>query len=212
MKNAGDVSGGSRNWGFIITVPVCLALAIYFLYSAIQPSKSPKPAEALEASWYALKTARGEELKTKVMVGNCFICHTAWIGIPDPDVVRPRFAHAIIKLDHGDNNRCYNCHLIQDRNKYTANDGSGIMHVNVEQLCARCHGLVYKDWLAGTHGVRRGKWSPKTEFERKTFDCTECHDPHSPKFQFKEYAPPPIWPAKYIRRSASEIEHTEVSY
>ena len=179
--------------------------------SEFHASEVPATIKPLEPAWYALKTARGEDLKTKTMVGNCFICHTAWIGIPDPDVVRPRFAHSNIKLDHGSNDRCYNCHLIQDRNKYTADDGSGIMHNRVEMLCARCHGLVYKDWVEGTHGLRRGKWSPQTPFERKNFTCTECHDPHSPKFRFKDYAPPPRWPAKYIRRSAEAMKLPEAS-
>lgn len=211
MKHKNNVSGGGRNWGLILTVPLCLVLAVYFLISGLIPTETEDPAKALEPVWYELKTARGEVLKTKVMVGNCFICHTAWVGIPEPDVVRPRFAHGVIKLDHGANDRCFNCHLIQDRNKYTADDGSGIMPKNVHELCARCHGLVYNDWLEGTHGIRRGKWSPQTQFERKNFVCTECHDPHSPKFEFKEYTPPPVWPDKYIRRSAENIENAKAS-
>ena len=157
--------------------------------SSNRPGTPPKPRGA-------------EDLANKSMVGNCFLCHAYWVGIPDPTVVRPKFVHSTIELNHGTNDRCYNCHLIQDRNKYAANDGSGIMHVNVEKLCERCHGLIYKDWQNGTHGVRRGKWRPQKEFEIINFKCTECHDPHSPVFQFKEYAPPPIWPAKFVRRSA----------
>jgi hypothetical protein len=95
--------------------------------------------------------------------------------------------------------------LIQDRNKYTADNGSGIMAVNVEKLCARCHGLIYNDWMAGTHGVRRGQWNARTPFERVTFKCTQCHDPHSPRFSFKDFAPPPVWPAKFVRRLAVAV-------
>ncbi len=29
-----------------------------------------------------------------------------------------------------------------------------------------------------------------------------CHDPHSPRFTFKDFAPPPVWPAKFVRRPA----------
>ena len=199
MKIASKDSGGDKRWGLVIAVPVCLALAIYFIASSLATSPPRLPADPLDAAWYTPKTARGEALKNKVMVGNCFLCHAYWVGIPDPQVVQPRFAHHVIKLDHGANDRCYNCHLIQDRNKYAANNGSGIMPVNVEQLCARCHGLIYNDWLGGTHGVRRGKWSAETAFDVETFTCTECHDPHSPKFKFKEYAPPPVWPEQFIR-------------
>lgn len=204
-------SNGEKNWGLVIAVPLCFVLAIVFIASSLATSIQQPTVEALEPDWYTPKTARGEELDNKVMVGNCFLCHAYWVGVPDPEVVRPSFAHHVIKLDHGANDRCYNCHLIQDRNKYSANDGSGIMPVNVEQVCARCHGLIYKDWQAGTHGVRRGKWSSQTEFEVQTFTCTECHDPHSPKFKFKEYAPPPVWPETFVRRSAGGLKHIVAS-
>ena len=211
MNTVSDRPRGDRNWGLIIAVPACLVLVIYFLVSGLITSDRQVETKPLNPTWYTPKTARGEELENKVMVGNCFLCHAYWVGIPNPEVVRPKFAHSIIKLNHGANDRCYNCHLIQDRNKYTANDGSGIMPVNVEKMCARCHGLIYNDWQSNTHGVRRGKWSTETLFEIETFKCTECHDPHSPRFQFREYAPPPIWPVKFIRRSAEEIEHSVTS-
>lgn len=199
MNKAPRGSGNDKNWGIFIIVPVCLVLTLYFLISTLMSSKIQATAKPLEPSWYTPRTARDEVLKNKVMVGNCFLCHAYWVGIPDPEVVRPQFAHGVIKLEHGANDRCYNCHLIQDRNKYTANDGSGIMPEIVEMVCARCHGLIYKDWQAGTHGIRRGKWDADSAFDRQTFTCTHCHDPHSPKFQFKTYTPPPVWPDKFVR-------------
>jgi hypothetical protein len=90
---------------------------------------------------------------------------------------------------------------VQDRNKFTANDGTGIMPGNAEQLCARCHGLIFNDWQAGTHGVRRGRWLDPDAFELQKFKCTHCHDPQSPKFVFRTYAPPPVWPEHFVRRS-----------
>ena len=202
MNPAADGSSGDKNWGILLVVPACAVLFIVFLALSLIAPGEQKAAEPLEPDWYTPATARGEDLKNKVMVGNCFLCHAYWTGIPDPDVVRPPFAHAAIKLDHGANDRCYNCHLIQDRNKFTANDGSGIMPGNVQKLCARCHGLIYKDWLAGTHGVQRGKWMTPAAFELRNFKCTQCHDPHAPIFQFKKYAPPPVWPKHFVRRSA----------
>ena len=202
MNTSPQGSGGTSNWGLIITVPICLLLVIFFLVAGFRSPEKQVTAEVLKPDWYTPVTARGEDLKNKSMVGNCFLCHAYWVGIPNPDVVRPQFAHGIIKLSHGSNDRCFNCHHILDRNKYTANDGSGIMHVNVEQLCARCHGLIYNDWQSGTHGVRRGQWLPKTAFDRTNPKCTECHDPHSPVFQFKKYTPPPVWPEHFVRQSA----------
>ena len=201
MGKSVDTSGGSENWGLNLVVPLCALLFILFIALHLMTSSKKTTSEPLDPSWFTPTTARGEELKHKVMVGNCFLCHAYWTGIPDPEVVRPLFAHIAITLDHGANDRCYNCHLIQDRNKYTANDGSGIMPGNVQQLCARCHGLIYNDWMAGTHGVRRGKWMAPELFELRNFKCTQCHDPHAPQFKFIEYAPPPVWPRHFVRSS-----------
>jgi hypothetical protein len=35
--------------------------------------------ELLQPEWYSVATARGEELKNKPMVGNCFLCHAYWV-------------------------------------------------------------------------------------------------------------------------------------
>jgi len=192
-------------WYLLLTIPACIALALYFLFFSAGTSESEEAVPSLNPGWYTPKTARGEEVRNAVMVGNCFICHAFWVKVPpDPEVRQPQFAHVAIKLDHGRNDRCYNCHLIYDRNKYAADDGTGIMSQNVELLCARCHGLIYKDWQNGTHGLRRCKWQVKRRFDQENFKCTECHDPHSPKFKFKDFAPAPTWPAKYIRKGQVE--------
>jgi len=210
MNSPSQDYGGKSNWGLFLTVPICLILIVYFLTSGLKSADRQVAAEALKPAWYTPKTARGDDLANKSMVGNCFLCHAYWVGIPDLNVVRPQFAHSTIQLNHGTNDRCFNCHLIQDRNKYAANDGSGIMHVHVEKLCARCHGLIYNDWQKGTHGVRRGHFLIPTEFEIINFKCTECHDPHSPVFRYKEYTPPPVWPDKFVRRSAEGYKDKQV--
>ena len=211
MNRASDLPEGNNNWGLVIAVPVCFVLAVFFVISGLKPATPQAEDQMLKASWYTPKTSRGEELQNKVMVGNCFLCHAMGVGPPDPSVIRPAFAHHVIELEHGTNNRCYNCHLIQDRNKYTANDGSGIVPKQVERLCARCHGLIFKDWQSGTHGVRRGKWSAQTEFDMQTFTCTECHDPHKPEFKFTQYTPPPVWPASIVRRGENQQKPHEAS-
>lgn len=185
---------------FILCVLLLLGL-FFILQTAIRPSEQTGIPE-LEQQWHTPKTARAQTLQEKTIVGNCFICHMQLV--PDPNVRQPRFAHQIIKLDHGKNDRCFNCHLIQDRNKYAADDGTGILHTHVELLCAKCHGLIFNDWFNGVHGLSQGLWSAKTESEKSTFTCTHCHDPHMPVFKFKEFTPPPDWPEKFIRHSVSD--------
>ncbi len=192
------VSPASRRGAVLLPVTF-IALIVYFLLPDSGTSESEQ-IEPLQPLWYRVETARGDLLENKSIVGNCHLCHAFWVPIPtSTQTSTPRFAHANITLNHGSNDRCYNCHQIDDRNKYVANDGSDIMTETPEKLCERCHGLIYQDWLAGTHGKWTGRWDSSQWYERITYTCTECHDPHDPGFKYEVIAPPPTWPDKYIR-------------
>lgn len=196
MKHEKLPPESKKEFPFVIITIVFVLLAVGFLLSGFSTVKD-KDSITLNKSFHTPETARAGILETKILVGNCFICHMGMV--PDPDVIQPKFNHKSIQLNHGKNDRCYNCHLIQDRNLFTPDYGPGIVHRNVQNLCRRCHGIVYKDWLSGTHGSKRGLWQNPDEFNTTTFVCTQCHDPHTPKFQYKKYAPPPVWPEKFIR-------------
>lgn len=187
-------------FGVILLTLVFLGFTVFFLFQTFSDSTASAPPPRIQPQWYTVETARGELLQNKSMVGNCHICHAYWVPIPRSNQTsNPRFAHANIILNHGSNDRCYNCHQIDDRNKYVANDNSDIIPETPEKLCERCHGLIYQDWLAGTHGKWTGRWDSSQWNEKKTYTCTECHDPHNPVFKYDIAAPPPVWPDKYIR-------------
>ena len=198
----------TRLWLFFY-IPAIILLSVFLIYrslSAVPVAAEPEP---LNSAWYTVVTARGTDLQNKPIVGNCFICHAYWVPIPKSEQTsKPRFAHANIVLNHGKNDRCYNCHMVSDRNKYVADDGSDIISQLPEKLCSRCHGLIYNDWLAGTHGKWTGMWQPVSNNDRTTYTCTECHDPHNPAFKYNTIAPPPVWPEKYIR-SKLEGSHSD---
>lgn len=194
------IRGTPIRWWLFLFIPALVALSCFFLFQTFTSSPASAEPEPLRAEYHTLETARGKELENKPIVGNCFLCHAYWVPIPRSNQTStPRFAHANIKLNHGNNDRCYNCHMISDRNKYTANDGSGIMVQLPEEMCSRCHGLIYIDWQMGTHGKWTGMWKPTEKSDRIRYTCTECHDPHNPAFTYKVIAPPPVWPEKYIR-------------
>lgn len=191
-------------WWLITVVPVFVLLTVLFSFQTLlsDSTASPRP-QPLKPEWYILDTARGEIRDNNSIVGNCFICHAFWVPIPrSTQNSSPRFAHSDVTLDHGSNDRCYNCHMIPDRNKYVADDGSGIPPQTPEQLCKRCHGLIFNDWQSGTHGKWTGSWLPEKLGDQITYTCTECHDPHSPAFRYTLIAPPPVWPDRYIRTPA----------
>ena len=111
--------------------------------------------------------------------------------------------HEHIRLEHGENRFCLNCHHATNRNVFSDYDGSEIPESDVVRLCSKCHGTVYRDWRAGIHGRRNGHWDIAVG-SRSQLVCIQCHDPHAPKFpSMKPLAPPP-YPARaaYAPRAA----------
>lgn len=78
------------------------------------------------------------------------------------------------------------------------NSTTEIAQADVVQLCAKCHGTIYRDWEAGVHGRQNGYWDA-AKGEKTRLRCIQCHDPHSP--QFKDMKPLP--PLKYPARAAN---------
>lgn len=202
MANGEKLNG----WLIFFFIPALLILSCIFLLLPIFPLQSAaKKSPPIPADLYRVETARGTILENNTIIGNCHLCHAYWVPIPrSSDTSTPRFAHSDIELNHGRNDRCYNCHMISDRNKYVADDSRAIMPQLPEELCKRCHGLIYNDWQRGTHGKWTGMWNPKQSRDRKTYTCTQCHDPHAPQFKYTTVAPPPIWSKKFIR---TKVQH-----
>jgi 5-methylcytosine-specific restriction endonuclease McrA len=189
-----------KNLWLIIGIPLCLILFVIFLINGSSVSNPIKSTPKLKTEWFKPELPRENLLNNATIVGNCWVCHAMWASIPQISHFPAQFVHPEVKLNHGKNNRCFNCHLESDRNHYVDNDGvSKIMYFNVELLCARCHGVVYNRWKKGMHGSLRGKWFVKGRFDVKNFKCTFCHDPHSPKYKYKKFDPSPVWDEKFIR-------------
>lgn len=189
-------------WWLFFSVPVFLGMVVFFVFLSFTPKVESQadPPPLLNSDWYSVGTARGEIRRNSTVVGNCHLCHAYWVPIPRSNQTSsPRFAHPDVRLNHGKNDRCYNCHHIADRNKFAADDGSTIITQTPEKLCGRCHGLIYRDWQEGTHGKWTGRMKQAGLFGRENYTCTECHNPHDPAFQYRKIAPPPVWPVKYIR-------------
>lgn len=128
------------------------------------------------------------ETTVAVYTYRCSSCHDLMPSPPETD--RPLTQHRHIRLRHGINDRCFNCHLRESRNFFADYRGEPIPYDKPQLLCAKCHGPVYRDWTHGVHGRTNGYWnSGMGPVERKK--CIECHDPHAPAFGSMKPAPPP---------------------
>lgn len=108
-------------------------------------------------------------------------------------------AHDDIVLKHGEHRWCLDCHNPDDRDKLRLADGTLIEFSRSYLLCGQCHGDKFRDWKAGVHGKRTGRWNGKKQY----LLCVHCHNPHAPKFQPLKPLPPPVRPADIQERKGS---------
>jgi hypothetical protein len=83
-------------------------------------------------------------------------------------------------FDHDASNRwCLDCHDYENRDVLRLASGATVPFTQSYRLCGQCHGDKYRDWRAGVHGKRVGRW----DGDKTYFLCVNCHDPHSPRFK-----------------------------
>jgi hypothetical protein len=118
----------------------------------------------------------------------CSDCHRI---IPSPtETLRTLGQHKEIHLRHGINTRCFNCHHRTQRDAFVDDQGEPIPWSEPQLVCAKCHGPVYRDWQAGSHGRINGFWDTSRGVQTRR-KCIECHDPHVPPFAPMHPAPGP---------------------
>ncbi len=122
----------------------------------------------------------------------CTDCH-------DPDIPvkgKPRKlkrAHQEIELRHDAENRwCLDCHDETNFDQLHLANGEGVPFEESYRLCGQCHGDKYRDWRAGIHGRRTGRW----DGEKTYLLCVNCHYSHDPAFQPLEPKPAPKAPER----------------
>ena len=99
--------------------------------------------------------------------------------------------HANITFDHGRNVLCLNCHHPKNADAFVNFGGEEISGDQPTQLCAKCHGPHYNEYLVGIHGRINGGWK-RDDPNAKRLDCIQCHDPHKPRFPQMTPQPPPV--------------------
>ncbi len=138
----------------------------------------------------------------------CRDCHALFPASRNPP--KDLMQHQHIVLNHGINERCRNCHSRGDKNKLLLQDGTRISYSRVVELCSKCHGPVYRDWLTGAHGRTNGYWDVN-QGEQRRLRCTECHDPHNPRHPAMD-ALVPLPPPRTLRMGDPGAHGDEPKY
>jgi len=97
--------------------------------------------------------------------------------------------HQGLHFDHG-RQACASCHNANNYDELHLANGDSLPFAEVKTLCGQCHGPQARDYDHGAHGGMSGHWD-LTRGPRLRNTCTQCHDPHAPKFQPMIPAAPP---------------------
>ncbi|MFG0257249.1 MAG: hypothetical protein ACF8GE_05040 [Phycisphaerales bacterium JB043] len=182
----------SNAFGWLIT-PVFLLLALVFWLTSgtSQIPVAPTPtfdASQLDTSPRRVALTDPPVVEIAGFEQRCNACHKIFESTWDGS--RPLLQHTHVELHHGINDSCFNCHDVEDRERLVLHDGSTVGYSQVENLCAQCHGPVFRDWQRGAHGKTLGSWNI-TSADARRLTCSECHDPHSPAYELYEPLPGP---------------------
>jgi len=120
-------------------------------------------------------------LTRKKLIGRykCSSCHTQKAVTVNRGL---ELTHADVALEHGREGQalsCIDCHHLEERDFLEDKKGRKIDFDHSYQLCGQCHFRQKRDWLGGAHGKRVANWAG----ERVVYNCTTCHNPHSPRFK-----------------------------
>ncbi len=164
--------------------------------AALQPASAPSSATATPASVppSSVPSHRPAGYQPTVAVTGvvdqhsqavgvaCMTCHTT--KTPNLEAgaggVVPVEFHQGLVYKHGGQS-CLSCHHSQDYDALRLADGRKLAFAEAQKLCQQCHGPQSRDYLNGAHGGMNGYWD-KIKGPRTRNTCTDCHDPHAPKY------------------------------
>ncbi len=195
------------------TLFVFLALALFFFIKPTTPNWPDLPPPVVPASDLAPGPMRPRAVLTDPpqamingFVRDCNDCHR--LMKPPVEAARRLTQHTHLVLDHGMNDRCFNCHSRENRNRLVSHTEATIGFDQSEQLCAQCHGPTYRDWQRGVHGKSVGSWIIGSE-RRVRFTCVQCHNPHAPRYAPMHPLPSPHTLRMGDQRVNRELEEEE---
>ena len=159
------------------------------LYEPVRIDEKTKPKKV---DLKNLKTFHVLKRKDKLSQFPCTRCHND--SMKNKNKKAHILSHWQIKISHANETvmDCKTCHASPETDLLSTPKGNPVDFNHAYQLCAKCHGKEYRDWIGGAHGKRAGGWvSP-----RIVLSCTQCHDSHKPKIPKRRPVISPLIPER----------------
>jgi len=174
---------GSMGWVGVVIAPTFLLLAAWFAWGpdlADIPEFTSVPIDRAELPTEPRLQPLGDPPVVEIngFEQTCMNCHRLFPPREIPPGTR-LMQHTHVVLEHGINDRCRNCHDVENRDMLRLQSGEKVPFSHVVELCSKCHGPTYRDWSRGMHGRTNGYWNAALG-EVNRLGCTECHNPHTP--------------------------------
>lgn len=133
------------------------------------------------------------ERQSQITSFPCSDCHS--VPVSQIQVEGNKKAHWDIKLNHASKDvmDCMTCHTENDMNMLHTGTNKPIKFNDSYKMCGQCHSPQYKDWQGGAHGKQVESWAPP----RVSNTCTDCHNPHAPRFETR-------MPSRYNTKKVEE--------
>ncbi len=170
-------------WTGLLVGPAFLGVAAWFLWGPEMVDLPSAPTVSIDPALISTRPPRKTltappPIEVEGVERTCTDCHSHLLPARDEPVERA--FHREIKLRHGMNDRCRNCHDVGSRNRLVLHGGQLVSYAESPLLCAKCHGPTYRDWQRGAHGRTNGYWDA-SRGEVRRLQCAECHNPHDPQ-------------------------------
>lgn len=115
----------------------------------------------------------------------CDQCHASME--PNPEIRELDTLHDT-SIEHGLGRIwCLSCHDFENRDYLRTLLGERVDFDDAHVVCGGCHANRHKDWSFGVHGKRVANWAG----DRIQYNCTHCHNAHSPAIEPRAPKPPP---------------------